>query len=292
MAASIASNRIQIETKNTTLQIGKTKVGLLIDSGSVCSLLNKSLAMEVVNNSTLARWLTTTPAQELKTIANEPIPVIGMMQAPIESNGWRIEFAEFVVVKDGLKPLIGRDLFEVLGIAITQTLCSDEGSMVNTITNQCPYKTRIENQFPQNTHRKSKNTHRKPHALADQNFTLENLNFTKNFQPNYHKDRRVPINLQERVNSEIKKLLKEGHTEKLNNCSDQYLISPIVITVKRDQTIKLALDSKNLNKSRHKNKYQMPNIETLMDSKSQITTDYKTKPAEKIYFSTIDIKYA
>ena len=36
----------------------------------------------------------------------------------------------------------------------------------------------------------------------------------------------------------------------------------------------------------------MPNIETLMNSISQIITDYKTKPAEKIYFSTIELKYA
>ena len=100
------------------------------------------------------------------------------------------------------------------------------------------------------------------------------------------------MNLQERVNSESKKLLEEGHIEKLNNCSDQYFISPIVITVKRDQTKKLALDSKILNKCIHKNKYQMPNIETLMDFKSQIITDYKTRQADKKYFSTIDLKYA
>ena len=35
----------------------------------------------------------------------------------------------------------------------------------------------------------------------------------------------------------------------------------------------------------------MPNIETLMDSISQIITDYKTEPADKISFSTIDLKY-
>ena len=81
MVASIASNTIQIEPKNTTLQIVNNQIGILIDSGSVCSILNESLATEVVNNSTLARWLTTAPAQELKTFANEPIPVIGMMQA-------------------------------------------------------------------------------------------------------------------------------------------------------------------------------------------------------------------
>ena len=262
MVASIASNTIQIKSKKTTLQIGNTKVGLLIDSGSVCSILNEFLATEVVNNSTHARWLTTAPAQELKTFANEPIPLIGMIQAPMESNGWRIEDAEFVVVKDGLKPLIGRDLFEVLGISITQTLCSNAGRMVNTITTQCPFKTRIANQFPQVIS-----------CIGRSKSHIVNSKFHKIFQPKHQKSRRVPINLQDRVNSEIKKLLAEGHIEKLNNCSDQYFISPTVITVKRDQTIKLALDSKIINKSILKIKYQMPNIETLMDSISQIITD-------------------
>ena len=72
-----------------------------------------------------------------------------MMQTPVENNGWRIEDAKFVVVKNGLKPLIGRNLFEVPGISITRTLCSDEGSVVNTITTQCPFKARIANQVPQ-----------------------------------------------------------------------------------------------------------------------------------------------
>ena len=153
--------------------------------------------------------------------------------------------------------------------------------MVNSITSQCPFKTRIAKQFPQLITRISRS---KIHIVKSK--------FHRNFQPKHQKGRRVPINLQERVNYEIKKLLEEGHIEKLNNCSDQYLISPIVFTVKRDQTIKLALDSKTLNKAIHKNKYQTPNIETLMDSISQIITNYKTEPADKIYFSTIDLKYA
>ena len=81
--ASIASTIVKIEPKNTILQIGNTKVGLLIDSGSVCSNLNESLAIEVINSSTLARWLMTATSQELKTFANEPKPIIGVMQTPV-----------------------------------------------------------------------------------------------------------------------------------------------------------------------------------------------------------------
>ena len=53
MVASIASTTVQFEPKNTILQIGKMKVGVLIDSGSVCSILNESRATEVINYSTV-----------------------------------------------------------------------------------------------------------------------------------------------------------------------------------------------------------------------------------------------
>ena len=44
MVASIASNTLQFEPKNTTLQIGNTKLGFLMNSGSVCSILSESIA--------------------------------------------------------------------------------------------------------------------------------------------------------------------------------------------------------------------------------------------------------
>ena len=71
-----------------------------------------------------------------------------MIQTPVEGNGWRIEDAEFVVVKKGLKPLIGRDLFDALGTSVTQTLKPIKVNMNNIIYTQCPFKTRIGNPFP------------------------------------------------------------------------------------------------------------------------------------------------
>ena len=207
MVARIASNTIQIKPKNTTLQIGNTKVGLLIDPDSVCSILNESLATEVVNNSTLATWLTTALAQELNTFANEPIPVNGMMQAPIESNGWRIEDAQFVVVKDGLKPLIGRDLFEVLGVSITQTLCSNEGSMVNTITSQCPFKTPIANQFPQRFSRISRSKIDIVKSSIASNTRIGN--FTKISNPDIKRVDKYPLIYNNELTVKLKKFLKK-----------------------------------------------------------------------------------
>ena len=63
-----------------------------------------------------------------------------------------------------------------------------------------------------------------------------------------------------------------------------------MITVKKEKSVKLALDSKILNKAIHKNKYQMPNIDSLIDSISQHINN--SNLGDNVYFSTIDLKYA
>ena len=45
--------------------------------------------------------------------------------------------------------------------------------------------------------------------------------FFENLTPVQQKGRRVPITLQEKVDTEIGKLLKQGHIEKLTECSDK-----------------------------------------------------------------------
>ena len=87
-----------------------------------------------------------------------------------------------------------------------------------------------------------------------------------------------------------KKLQKNGNIIKLDKCSDKNFISPIVITVKRDKTIELAMDSKVINKAIHKNRYQMHNIDCLMDNIAQSISE--SSHESKVYFSTIDLRYA
>ena len=57
----------------------------------------------------------------------------------------------------------------------------------------------------------------------------------------------VPISLQDKLDKEIERLTKEGHIIRLQECSDKNFSSPIVITVKKDGSIKLALESRELN---------------------------------------------
>ena len=168
-------------------------------------------------------------------------------------------------------------MFDQLGLAVTQSTLQ-KGNSVNNIASS-EFKEQIATKFPGLVSRIGRS---KSHVAKSK--------FHKNFQARHQKGRRIPINLQDKVNTELRKLLAEKHIIKLSSCPDNYFISPIVVTVKKDQTIKLALDSKILNKAIHKNKYQMPNIDTLIESISQQIS----APASQntTYFSTIDLKYA
>ena len=113
--------------------------------------------------------------------------------------------------------------------------------------------------------------------------------FFENLKPIQQKGPRVPISLQDKVDKEIDWLIKENHIIKIHECSDEYFFSPIVITVKKDGSIKLALESRELNKQVHKNKYQMPNIDELVDVISLIIEKRK---AGDVYCTTLDFTYA
>ena len=147
----------------------------------------------------------------------------------------------------------------------------------NIDQNQCLIKKQIACHFPDLVTRISKSL---KHSVKP--------TFHKEFTPAHQNG--VRINLQPLVNIELKKLLDEKHIIKLNNSSEKNFISPIVITVKRDKTVKLALDSKILDKFIHKNKYQMPNIDNLID---RIQQNLNTSASqETAYFSTLDLTYA
>ena len=79
------------------------------------------------------------------------------------------------------------------------------------------------------------------------------------------KGRRIRTQLQNQVDNEINKLLKEGHIEKVDKNQNDVFIQPTVITVKKDKSVKIASDARALNQSIAKDKYQMRNLENLID---------------------------
>ena len=63
--------------------------------------------------------------------------------------------------------------------------------------------------------------------------------FYKEFKALQQRGRRITTHIQEKLENEVRSLFDKGQIIQLEKCSDQYFISPIVITVKKDQSIKL-----------------------------------------------------
>ena len=146
------------------------------------------------------------------------------------------------------------------------------------------------------------------HIIEDPDITTVKRKFKKLFQENHtveglevkiqlkedarliqQKRRPIPIHLQQSVEKEINKLMKQGHIEKANNEDENCFVSPAVMTVKKDKLVKIALDSRKLNEITIKRKTQMPNIEELI---SRISRKIADGPADEIWILKFDLDYA
>ena len=273
-AISIKTDTREVEPVNLDICVGNTYTKALVDSGSVCTIVNKSLGDTVVSECNESYWVQSPEIHDLKNFSNDIIKIVGVINTLIKCNDWIATGVDVTVMEDGHRPIIGRDLFPKLGFSVIQLK-----QVANIDQNQCPITRQISFDFPDLITRVGKSLKQSVKST-----------FHNDFTPTHQKGRRVPINLQPLVNIELKKLLDEKHIIKLNSCSDKNFISPIVITVKRDKTVKLASDSKILNKSIHKNKYQMPNFDNLIDTIQQNLNTSASQ--ETAYYSTLDLKYA
>ena len=128
--------------------------------------------------------------------------------------------------------------------------------------------------------------------LFKNNHTIKNLTIDiqlkKDAKPVQQKGRPVPIHFQKIVKKELEKLIEKGHLEKADKTTENCFVSPAVITIEKDKSVKIALDSRKLNESCIKRKAKMPNMEELI---SQISAKITQNNGE-ILMSKIDSDFA
>ena len=114
------------------------------------------------------------------------------------------------------------------------------------------------------------------------------IEFKQNAKITQQKGRKIPIQLQDAVQAEIDRLL-ERHIEKVNEITNKQFIQPVVITVKKDKSVKIALDARARNNEFVKDKYQMPNLEHLVDL---VAEQLDNEEQGKALYTSLDIRYA
>ena len=195
-----------VEAVNLPVVFGNTATNVLLDSVSVCTIMNESLADSILYQDPNSKWIREANPKQLKTISNEPIQTLGILQTSIQSNNWYANPIKIQVVTDGHRSLLGRDLFPALGLSIQQ---SNNQKTVNQVDQEyCPIKKQIATDFPDLISR-----------IGKSKVLTVRSKFHKNYTPSNQKGRRVPINLLDKVSDELKKLSEQGHIEKLQECS-------------------------------------------------------------------------
>ena len=129
--------------------------------------------------------------------------------------------------------------------------------------------------------------------LFENNRTVKDTEINIQLKPVHYpvkqKARPIPLHLQEDVRRELEKLIKAGHLEKVNNADEDCFVSPVVITVKNDKSVKIALDSRKLNDSCIKRRPHMPNMEEFLN---QISVEITRDRTLQLFISKIDLEYA
>ena len=193
----------------------------------------------------------------------------GKIPTDVEYENNKQKMQILITEKNDITPLLGMDWMKKFRLTI--------GKIRTKESNQSEKKRVIEkfpDLFKNNTNIKD---------------TEINIQLKPEPYPVKQKTRPIPLHLQEDVGKELKRLIKTGHLEKVKHVDEDCFVSPVVITVKNDKSVKIALDSRKLNDSCIKIRPHMPNMEELLNQTSVEITRDRTK---ELMISKIDLDNA
>ena len=231
-----------------------------IDTGSPVSI--------IPNNQKLYNPRDIHPLKErYQDVNKNEFKFLGRVWANIEYNGETKKLPILITQRDDITPLLGVNWLKQLPITMNKILLDEHSNQSNEI-------------------------HTKRHKLFETNHTIKNAEVKIHKKPGCYpiqqKARPIPYHLQKDVKNELDRLIKSGHLERLETIEEDCFVSPVVITVKKDKTVKIALDARKLNDSCVKKRPHMPNMEELLN---QISAELSRNNHDPIWMSVIDLDY-
>ena len=215
-----------------------------------------------------------------------PLDPVGFTTADVKVGKQTLKQARIVIACEGKKSLTDRDLLVKLIFKVAKLNNNSEYIINNT--NNINSKTNKTEMSPKLKGIKNKfaNIFKRQRKIVGHTIYIDIREGAKVTQ---QKGRRVPLQLQKAVDEEIRNLLAAGHIERIDKITDEMFIQPVVITVKKDRSVKIALDARSLNNAILKDKYQMPNLASLMENIGEIIN---VKQEGDVWFTSLDMVYA
>ena len=263
----INNNKKNGEYLHATLLVNNAPIKFIIVSGSPVTLIPQRLFNKI------------TEVEELKTnykdVNDNRIDLLGQTKALVKTNSTTLQLPP-LITKANITLLMGLDWMKQLGITL------------NTTTNDI----KIHNIKMHETEKKILKLKNEYKDLFYNNTEIKDLEVKLDLKEDakitQQKGRPVPIHLQNQVAEEIKRLIKNEYLERATEITEDCFVSPADITVKKDKSIKIALDSRKLNEATIK-KAQMPNMEELI---SRISRKITEEQEGEIWITKLDFDYA
>ena len=211
-----------------------------------------------------------------KDVNDNKIEFIGQTNATVKTNTTTLQLT-LLNTKANIAPLMGLDWMKRLKITInsnTEAIRLHNIRMDENDKRILKLKNEFKDLFYNHT------------EIKDTIFKIilkENANIIQ------QKGRPIPKHLQDQVAEELKRLLKNGYLDRATEINEDCFVSPATITIKKDKSKKIALDSRKLNKATIKQKAQMPNMEELI---SRISRKISEEKEGEIHISKLDFDYA
>ena len=241
------------------------RINFIIDSGSPITIIPNHLK----------------PNKQLQTVEQiytdvnkNRVEIDGKCTVTVETPTGPKQLELIISKRNDFTPLVGLNWFDDLQIEI------------RTNNNRAQIRTVQSENVREQMHTKFKKLFEENTTVKD---TKVKIQLKPDVKPVQQKARPIPLHLQDAVEKEIQKLIASGHIEKLEEVPENTFISPAVITVKKDKSVKIALDSRKLNENCIKRRPNMPNMEDLIN---RISTEISKNDEDELWISKIDLDYA
>ena len=257
-------NRITDRNKylTTTVKVNGIEKESIVDTGSPISIMPAD-----------ENIMKQTEIQKIKHLYQDvnknEVKFRGEIPADVECENNKQKMQILITERNDITPLLGMDWMKKFKLTIGN---------IRTEENNQSEKKRVIEKFPD---------------LFKNNTTIKDTEINIQLKPGHYpvkqKARPIPLHLQEEVGKQLERLIKTRHLEKVKHVDEDWFVSPVVITVKNDKSVKIALDSRKLNDSCIKIRPHMPNMEELVNQISVEITKDRTK---ELMMSKIDLDYA
>ena len=214
-----------------------------VDSASPVSFLKRNIDHELKLRDSLLKINTVDQATKdlQQGFTCDPIKIVGQVIVPIRSIGRTYETTIFFITEANERNILGNGNLPNVRIEVAQKPFPQYKNNIGAksfINSVGLYESETETIF--------RNFNKLFDRIGNMRNKLKITLLHDPLKPVQLKGRRVPLHLLPAVSKKLDRLISEGHIKNLESRDEVRFISTIVITCKKEKSIKLALDSKFL----------------------------------------------